>query len=180
MQYLRIPKERIGVLIGKDGEIKKYIEERTGIKLMIDSESGDVNLNEEKCTDPIFMLKVPDIVKAIGRGFSSEKAFRLFNEDVFFELIEIKNYSGKSKKDKVRIKARLIGTKGKTKKTIENLTGADIVIYGDTVGIIGNDIELGVARTSIEMLLNGSEHSSVYKFLEKKRPEIKFSKMGFA
>lgn len=179
MQYLRIPKERIGVLIGKDGEVKKYIEEKTGIKLIIDSESGEVNLNEENCKDPVYILKILDIVKAIGRGFSSEIAFRLLNDNVFFELIEIKDYIGKSKKDKIRVKGRLIGTKGKTKKAIENLTGANIVIYGDTVGIIGNEIELSVARTSIEMLLSGSEHSTVYKFLEKKRPYIKISKLGF-
>lgn len=179
MQYLRIPKERIGVLIGKDGEIKKYIEEMTGIKLIIDSESGDVNLNEEKCIEPNFILKVRDIVKAIGRGFSPKIAFRLFNDDVFFELIEIKDYIGKSRKDKIRIRGRLIGTKGKTKNAIETLTGANIIIYGDTVGIIGNDIELSVARTSIKMLLEGSEHSSVYRFLEKNRAKIKISKSGF-
>lgn len=179
MQYLRLPKERVGVLIGRDGEIKKYIEERTGIKLIIDSEGGDVNLNEEKCIEPVFALKVRDIVRAIGRGFSPEIAFRLFEDENFFELIEIKEYSGKSEKDKSRLKARIIGTKGKTKKTIENLTGADIVIYGDTVGIIGNEIELNIARNAIEMLLRGSEHYSVYKFLERNRARIKIAKSGF-
>lgn len=38
---LRIPEERIGVLIGKDGNVRKRIEEETGCKLSI---SKDLSL----------------------------------------------------------------------------------------------------------------------------------------
>ena len=38
---VKIPKERIGVLIGKGGKVKQQIEERCGVKIEIDSETGD-------------------------------------------------------------------------------------------------------------------------------------------
>ncbi len=64
MRLIRIPKERVGVLIGKDGETKELIERRTGTRLQIDTE-GDVNILENM-TDPLAALKVMDLVKAIG------------------------------------------------------------------------------------------------------------------
>ena len=173
MQFAKIPTERVGVLIGKEGIVKKEIEEKTGAKLEIDSRNGDVNINTENVTDPIYSVKTKDIVKAIGRGFSPEHAFMLFNDDYYFSLIDIKDYVGKNPKHARRIKARLIGKKGKTRSLIEELSETYISIYGNTVAIIGELIELGVAKTAIDMILNGSEHSAVYRFLEHKRTEIK-------
>jgi len=37
MKYLKIPMNRVGVLIGHNGEMKKQLEEKSGIKLQIDS-----------------------------------------------------------------------------------------------------------------------------------------------
>ena len=81
MKYIRIPKERVGVLIGKDGETKKTIERISNVHLEIDSEEGDVAFNEQEAKDPLVPLKVEDIIRAIGRGFSPEHAFRLFGEE---------------------------------------------------------------------------------------------------
>jgi ribosomal RNA assembly protein len=77
------------------------------------------------------------------------------------------------------MRARLIGTKGKTRKIIEDLTNAELSIYGNTVCIIGNLFELQIAKTAIDMILSGSEHSAVYKFLENKRHDLKIAEMGF-
>lgn len=173
MQYAKIPIERIGVIVGKDGSVKKEIEDRTGTKIDIDSKSGDVNIYTENIIDPIFSLKVRDIVKAIGRGFSPEHAFRLFNDDIYFSLLDIKDYVGKNPKHIRRIKARLIGKKGKTRSLIEELSETSISIYGYTVGIIGDLEELNIAKTAIVMLLRGSEHSAVYRFLEHKKSDLK-------
>ena len=43
MWYLKIPKERLAILIGKEGRIKRRIEDATGLKLFIDSEAGEVS-----------------------------------------------------------------------------------------------------------------------------------------
>ena len=73
---LRIPKSRIGVLIGKDGETKNEIESLAEVLIQVDSEDGSiVILSTEKTTDPTYVWKARDIIKAIGRGFSADKAF---------------------------------------------------------------------------------------------------------
>ncbi len=178
-QFLKIPKERVGVLIGKSGEIKKEIEDWAGVEIEVESESGDVNINTEKIKDPALTLKVIDVIKAIGRGFSPERAFRLFDDEFYFDLLDIRDYVGKNLKHVRRMRARLIGTKGKTRRIIEELTNAELSIYGNTIAIIGDIIELQVAKTAVDMILNGSEHSAVYKFLEHKRYSIKMGEMGF-
>lgn len=177
MRYVKIPLERVGVLVGKKGEVKKRIEEETGIAIDVDSKSGDVTIDDSQSEDPLLALKCGDIVKAIGRGFSPEKAFRLLGEDAYFTLIDIRDFVGKNQKHVRRVRARVIGSRGKTRKLIEELTGVNISIYGNTVGVIGESLEMGVAVTAIEMLLKGSEHSAVYSFLEKKRRDIELAEM---
>ncbi len=179
MKYLKIPKERVGVLIGKEGETKKEIETLSGAKLVVDSKEGEVTIEDEEAKDPVMGMKIADVVKAIGRGFSPEKAFQLFNDDYYFALFDIRDYAGKSPAHLRRVRARVIGTNGKTRRLIEELAGVDLSVYGDTVSIIGPATNLDIAKTAVDMLLNGAEHSSVYRFLEKKRREMKLADLGF-
>ncbi|UCH88944.1 MAG: RNA-processing protein [Thermoplasmata archaeon] len=179
MQLIKIPKDRIGVLIGIDGKIKEEIEEKSGINIDVDSESGDVKLDVKDEAEPVMVLKVADIVNAIAVGFSPERAFRLFGEEIYFTYFDIRNYVGKDPKHVRRIRARIIGTEGKTRRIIEDLSGADISIHRNYIGVIGDLIELDVAKNAVDMVLNGSEHSSVYRYLENKRREFKRQRMGF-
>jgi len=178
MFYVRIPTERVGVLIGPGGETKSRILERTGIILQVDSASGEVTIDESGATDPALALKVRDFVIAIGRGFSEERAFRLLQDDVYFEVFDIKDFAH-SRNRIGQIKARLIGTRGKTRRILEELTSADMSVYGHTVALIGEAFHLAIAREAVEMLLRGSEHNTVYRFLERKREHIKVYEMGF-
>ncbi len=177
MIYVKIPLERVGVLVGIDGEVKKRIEDETGTTLIIDSKSGDVTIEDSTSEDPLKTLRSSDMVKAIGRGFSPENAFKLLSDEVFFSLMDIRDYVGKNQKHIRRVRARVIGTKGKTRRLIEELTGVSVSIYGNTIGIIGETLEMNIAMAAIEMLLKGSEHSVVYNFLEKKRKEIELADM---
>ncbi|NLU03443.1 MAG: RNA-processing protein, partial [Methanothermobacter sp.] len=43
-EYIKIPRERVGVLIGKNGAVKAKIERLTQTELEIDSETGAVTL----------------------------------------------------------------------------------------------------------------------------------------
>jgi ribosomal RNA assembly protein len=79
----------------------------------------------------------------------------------------------------VRMRARVIGTKGKTRRLMEDLTGAHISVYGSTVSIIGNSVQMPVARSAVDMLLRGSEHSTVYKYMERQRGHLRIAEMGF-
>lgn len=175
MQYVKLPIERVAVLIGKGGETKEFIEKRTGAVLKIDSETGDVAIDTEHMTEPFLILKVVDVVKAIARGFSPERAFVLFSDDVYFESIDIRDQIGKSPDRMIQMRSRLIGTGGRTRGVIEDLTNTHVSIFGNTVSIIGEITALYTAKTAIDMILCGSEHATVYKFLERKRREAKLA-----
>jgi ribosomal RNA assembly protein len=179
MRVIKMARERLGVLIGTDGETKSQIEERTGVKLNIDSETGDVSMDTESAEDPVMALKVTDIVNAIAVGFSPERAFRLFGDDIYFASFDIRDYVGKNPKHVQRIRARMIGSDGKTRRIIEDLSGADLSIHRNYVGVIGDITEIEIAKNSVDMVLNGSEHSSVYRYLENKRRQFKMERMGF-
>ncbi len=177
MELIKIPNNRIGALIGPKGQTKEYIEERSGATLHIDSEFGEVEIKADEVEDPLIPMKVVSIVRAIGRGFTPEKAYQLFNDDTFLHLIDIRDYTGRRPKHIRRIKGRLIGKKGRTRSLIEEFTESDIVVHGHTVGIIGDFQSLDEAKTAVDMLLNGSEHATVYKFLERKHRERKTSRI---
>jgi ribosomal RNA assembly protein len=176
---VRIPGERIGVLIGKSGETKELIEKRTGVKLLIDSEEGDVEIDHTHASDPSMALVVSNIVTAIGRGFSPAKAIKLLENDCYLAVLDIRDYVGKKVEHVERMRARVIGTHGKTREVFEELTGANVSIYGNTVAIIGTSVQLDIARRGMDMLLSGSEHAAVYHFLENKRALLKVDGMGF-
>lgn len=173
--FLKIPKERVGALIGPEGKTKKSIEEKLSVELQIESETGDVTLMlAENAKDPSLLFKAKDVVTAIGRGFSPEHAFRLIHdEEAILEVIDLRTIFGRSESDIKRVKGRIIGMDGKTRRIIEELTDANICVYGHTVSIIGNIEQAQAAREAIQMLINGSQHSTVYRFLHRKRRELK-------
>jgi len=176
MKYIRIPRERVGVLIGKDGETKKTIERISQVHLEIDSEEGDVAFNEQEAKDPLIPLKVEDVIRAIGRGFSPEHAFRLFGEETELFIFDIYDYAGKKESHLVRVKARVIGREGKTKRVIEGLTGGILSVYGHTVAIIADFESMDIAKKAIDMLLSGSEHPTVYRYLEREMKKYHLSR----
>ena len=180
MRSIRIPSDRVGALVGKDGSSKKMIEERTGIKLQIDKEGEVVYDDNAEGVEPIMALKIIDVVKAIGRGFNPDKALKLLDDDdMYFESIDIKDVIGDRQNQVVRARGRLIGKDGKTRKLIEDLADVYMSVYGNTVSLIGNSISLPIAKNAIEMLLHGSEHSTVYHYLESQRPKLRIAEMGF-
>jgi ribosomal RNA assembly protein len=173
--FVRIPKDRIGVLVGPDGKIKKAIEEKLAVTLQIESDTGGVTIMlAENAKDPSTLFKAKDVVTAIGRGFSPEHAFRLIrDEEAMLDIIDLRLIFGKSESDLRRVKGRIIGMDGKTRKIIEELTETNICVYGHTVGIIGNIEQVQAAREAIQMLIEGSSHGTVYRYLHKKRRELK-------
>ena len=173
--FVRIPKERVGVLIGPEGQVKQRIEEKFMVELQIESESGGVTIVlSVKANDPSLLFKAKDTVTAIGRGFSPEHAFRLLrNEDNIFDFIDLRIIFGRSESDIKRVKGRVIGANGKTRKLIEELTDASVVVYGHTIGFIGTFEQVDVARNAVQMLIDGSQHHTVYKYLQRKRSEFK-------
>ena len=161
-EELKITKDRVAVLIGVKGATKKKIEKKANIKLDITKE-GEVTITGE---DSLNIFNSVPIIKFIGRGFNPEVALKLLNEEYSYELINIYDFTGKSKAKFTRIKARLIGTKGKARSVIEKLTDTNICIYGKTVGIIGKVMDVILAKAALEKILKGAPHGNVYKFIE--------------
>ncbi len=180
MRSIRIPADRVGTLIGKNGEIKKTLQGISGIKLDIDTEEGEVVIHDDvELDDPVMALKIQDVVKAVGRGFNPDKAMRLFDDDEYLEVVDLKEFVGDRNNQITRIRSRLIGKDGKTRRIIEDLTGCDMVIYGNTVSLIGNSISLPVAKHAVGLILQGSEHATVYHYLENQRSRLRIVEMGF-
>ncbi len=169
---VKIPKDRVGVLIGKDGSVKKHIEEKTNTKIKITND-GYVTVEGE---DSFQILKAMNTIKAIGRGFDPQTAFKLLKDEYVLDIIDITDYA-KTKNSLVRLRGRVIGTKGKAKRTIQELTETDVVIYGKTVGIIGLPENVALAREAVIRLLEGAMHSTVYHFLEKERKKMKIDRL---
>lgn len=180
MQYLRVPLERIAVLLGREGKVKRKVEQETGVTISVDSEEGDVEVDGGSCPDPVMELKVTSFVNAVGRGFSPDRARRLLQEDNFLETMHISDYVGGRKNRLQRMRGRLIGKSGRARETIEQLTETWISVQGDTVAIIGDPVEIELAKAGIDMLLRGSEHSAVFHFLEHRRRELKLKELMYS
>ncbi len=173
-EYLKIPRERVGVVIGKNGITKDEIENLTKTEIVIDSEAGTVEISPtEETEDPLSVWKARYIVKAIGRGFNPEIAVKLMGDEIILEIINLPDYVGKSKKAVLRQKARIIGKDGRTKDIITDMTGVDISIYGKTVSLVGDMEQILIAKEAVEMILNGVRHKTVYAFLERKTRDMK-------
>lgn len=171
---VRIPLERIAVLIGPKGSTKKRIEELTESKLMIDSKTGDVIITiEEDSEDPVNMWRSRDMVKAIGRGFSPQKVYRIKDSNWGFDLIQIRDFVGTSPNSLREVRSRVIGKNGRTRNIIEQITGAHVSVFGNTIGIISEFSKLKILKDGLIKLINGSKHSTVYKYLEEKIRDLK-------
>ena len=170
----RVPKDRIAVLIGKNGEIKKKIEEDTNTKLNIDSKEGEVNIEG---SDGLEIYTTREIIKAVARGFNPEIALLLLKPDNSLDIINLADQFD-DKRDIMRTKGRIIGTNGKTRKIIEDLTDSYLSVYGKTVSIIGFAENVAIARRAVEMLVQGAPHAKIYKYLEKQKKELRKMELG--
>lgn len=167
---LKIPQERVAVLIGKNGKVKKNIEADTKTQIKVDSLEGDIFIYGK---DALGLYTSGEIIRAISRGFNPEIAKLLLKQDYVFEYISLTKFTGKSKNTLLRLKGRVIGRDGGSRKLIEELSESYISVYGKTISIIGTAESAAMAKRAVEALLKGSTHASVYKWLEQKRREMK-------
>lgn len=174
--HIKIPADRIGVLVGPTGSVKSALEEKTKAEMVIDSDTGAVEVIAGD--DPIMAMRLAEVVRAIGRGFSPERAIPLLEDEMLMlEVIDLSRVCN-TKTDMARIKGRIIGKDGRTREITEKLAGVGISVYGKTVAIIGGPEQIRIARTAIEMLMDGAPHGSVYGFLEKKNQELISASIG--
>ncbi|MHA1436610.1 MAG: KH domain-containing protein [Promethearchaeota archaeon] len=176
---MKVGRNRIAVIIGKNGEIKKEIENILGVFIDLNSKTGECeikpNLNSINY-NPLNVYTAQKIINAINRGFNPKKALKLLEEMYDLEIFNLVSILGKSEKKLKRIKGRIIGRNGEMRKNIERYAECYLSVYGKTVAIIGDYENLQIARKAVNMLINGMPHHTVLKFLENKYQEKKKKK----
>jgi ribosomal RNA assembly protein len=165
----RIAKDRIGVLIGKSGETKLEIEKSARCTLHIDSDTGAVHAKWLDESDPIVRIKMPDVIRAIGRGMAPSRAIRLLEDDVHLKMYDIREWVGRQPNQIKRMRGRIIGRNGRIRELIEELSGVELVVYRSTVVVVGDLESLAIGSSALERVLAGAEHGTVLKFLETER-----------
>ena len=176
---IKVPDDRIGVLIGKNGKVKREIEDKCKVQIEIDSQNGDAVISSASATlSEMQPFKAIEIISAISRGFSPQRAYRLFDdEELMLQIIDLKDYTGKSANAMDRMKGRIIGQSGKSRKTIEELSGVYMSVSGHSVALIGKYEEVRLANDAVTMILKGSTHKTVYTMLQDARRKNKLEKM---
>lgn len=160
---IRIPTERIAILIGSDGRTKKLLEQRS--KASIAVQGNDIEVKGEALDE----LRAAEVVKAIGRGFAPETALLLLDDELQLALIPLDQETPRSIK---RLMGRVIGQHGKARERLERYTDTNISVFGKTVAIIGRPDHAKLCRHAVEMLLAGRSHALVFKQLEKRRVDL--------
>ena len=176
-QSIKVPMDRVGVLVGPKGQVKSEVEDKCGVSITVDSKTGEVLVKSKGPVSQIQPFKAVELITAISRGFSPERAFKLLEDESVLDMIDLREYAGKSDEALKRIKGRIIGNEGKSRKIIEELTDALISVYGHTVTIISHVDDIRQTREAIEKLASGSTHQSVYKMLQKARTKAKVERL---
>jgi ribosomal RNA assembly protein len=172
LQEVKIAGSRVGVLIGKGGATKKELETKTNTTITVDSKEGLVKI-EAADDNTIPLLRAVEIVNAINRGFSPERAFEMIeDEDLLLDVIDLSAMAdGPRQLD--RLRGRIIGKDGRAREQIEDMTDVEISVFGKTVALIGYPEQLKTARAAIDMLIEGVPHENVFAFLDRKKKEQK-------
>ena len=162
----------MGVIVGRDGRVRKRVEELTNVKIDVNSEGVVTITAPENTEDPVLAWKARDIIRAMARGFSPKNAFSLIDDDMQLLVISLREVVGSSQNQMKRVAGRIIGENGRTRRVIEQTTETKVTVYGKTVSIIGMSPGLDYARRAIDMLIAGAPHSAVYSRLESMRREL--------
>jgi ribosomal RNA assembly protein len=162
MEHILIPEKRAELLKG----MRKNVEE--ALKCRIEIEEGNEIIIKGEAYDE---YNAKNVIQAFGRGFEIGKAYKLLDDKYFFKFTNLKDFLRNEEQIR-RIKARIIGVEGKTKLYIEEISGADLSIYGNTVGMIGTTEELGIASAALQVLLEGGTHKKAYNIMERMRRKL--------
>jgi ribosomal RNA assembly protein len=156
------------IIVQNMRKIKKavpMIENATKVKIGFGKEQISVLGNE------LNEYLIEEIVRAIDFGFCVDDALLLLREEFVLEFIDVKgNTRRKNLKD---VRSRIIGTEGRVRRTIEKLTGAEIVISDNKIGVIVDADHLSATIQGSEGLISGSKHGNVFGFLERQGAKIR-------
>lgn len=138
---------------------KTDLEKKLNIKIIIQGHKITIK------GDILDEFEASKVLDAINFGFSAKQAISLKDDFITLRIISIKDFT--KKKNLKIVRARLIGRKGRTRRTIENLTNCEIIIKDNEIGIIGDIESIEDIITAIGSLIRGTKQSNTYRYLEK-------------
>lgn len=138
---------------------KKRLEDKLNVK--ITNRGREISITGKPVNEHVANL----VLDALNFGFEFSIAILIKEEDFLFERINIKDHT--KRHDLEIVRARIIGTKGKTLKTLQKLTRCFFEIKDNEVGIIGNAEDIENAEHAIISIIKGAKQSNTYFFLEK-------------
>jgi len=144
---------------GKIRRNKPTIEKKLNVKITIQGRKVEIEGN------PVEEYEASLILDALDFGFSLKDALKLTDENVIFRKLPIKQFTTRKNLEEVR--GRIIGTEGKTKRVIEEVSGCAVVLHQNTIGVIGPAENIEEATTALQKLIKGSKQTNVYRFLER-------------
>lgn len=142
---------------------KKELEKKIGIKISNRGKEVTIEGSPEK------EFVAEKVIDAINFGFPIEAALSLKDEEVLFEILNLKDYT--KSKNMSRVRGRVIGTGGGALRTLQELTKCNFEIKDNQVAIIGHADCIKNAQDAITSLAQGTKHANVYARLEKNQPE---------
>jgi len=140
---------------------KKIIEKKLKIKIT----NRGKNVFVEGSGEQEFIAT--EVLQAVNLGFSSDAALRIGEENALLQTLNIKDIVKRN--DLERVRARIIGTKGKTLKTLAHLTSCQLSLHDNQIGIIGPAHEIEDAKQAVISLIQGRKQGNVYSRLERQR-----------
>ncbi len=168
-ETVKVPLDRVGVIVGRNGKVRRRVEKLANVKIDVNSEGVVTITAPENTEDPVLAWKARDMIRAMARGFSPKRALSLIDDDMQLIVVSLRDVVGSSPNQMKRVAGRIIGENGRTRRVIEQTTETKISVYGKTVSIIGMSPGLDYARRALDMLIAGAPHSAVYSRLEKMR-----------
>lgn len=144
---------------GKIRQNKDVLERKLNVKITMKGRQVEIE------GEPVEEFEARTIIDAMDFGFPLGDALKLTDENIVFRKIPIKQFT--RRKDLEEVRGRVIGTEGKTKRTVEEVSGCAVVVHNNMVGIIGLAENIEEATTAITNLIKGSKQANVYRFLEK-------------
>ncbi len=160
MHRILIPENRAKLLASKD--MLREAAGRLGCELRL--EGNELTIQG----DALGEYNARMVMQAFARGFDLNTSCLLLGDDCFFESVDMKGLLKRSERVK-RIKARVIGREGKTKEYVQQVSGAHVSVYGDTVSFIGTLGQIRTARAAMDTLLEGGTHNKAYIMMQKER-----------
>jgi len=142
---------------------KKQIQ--SGLKVKITNKGKLIFINGK----PEAEFTTLQVIDAINLGFSPERALLLKDENIILQTLNIKDITKRHNLDEIR--GRIIGTQGRTLKTLNKLTNCAISLKDNHVGIIGNTKEIEDGIQALTSIIQGSKQGNVYGRLEREKKQ---------